>query len=440
MDLRAGRAGDSGRSSKDSCLDLARRRAAWRKVHLMALPRAVVLMGWVSFLADISSEMVYPLMPAFVVGVLGASTSTLGWIEGAAALVVATMTCWTGMLSDRLGKRVPFIRLGYGLPILGKALLAGATSWPMVMAGRAVDRLGKGVRSSPRDALIADVVAPSDRGRAFGFHRSMDTAGAILGVSISGFAVWWFTRSDVTTGVAAPPSTPEWLFRWLFGLAAIAGVGSLAVAFLIRDVAPRTMAATRVNLRFDLVRQLPAPYWRVVGLTCLFSLGNSSDAFLLLRARTVGLTDFEVIVGYAVFSLTYALASYPAGVLSDRLGRWRVVASGWTIYVLVYCGFMFTNAAGIWPLLATYGLYMALTEGVGKALVVDKAPVEMRGTALGVYYMSTGVSTLLASVLAGFAWDRHGPAATFGLGAGFALCAIVALIAMRRTINAPRRA
>lgn len=397
-------------------------------------------MGWVSFLADISSEMAYPLIPAFVVGILGASGSTLGWIEGSAAFVVAAMTCFTGVWSDRLGRRVPFVRIGYGLPILGRALLATAMSWPMAMVGRVVDRLGKGVRSSPRDALLADMVQIADRGRAFGFHRAMDTAGAILGVSISAAAMWWFAAKEPSAATHETTSAPEWLFRWLFGLAALAGVGSLAVAFAIRDVTPQTRSSAKANIDLHYIRQLSGDYWRVIFLTCLFSLGNSSDAFLLLRARSAGLSDFEVVVAYGVFSVTYALGAYPAGILSDRIGRWRVVATGWVLYVGVYVSFIFISPTGVWPLMAVYGLYMAMTEGVGKALVVDKAPTHLRGTAIGVYYMTTGVCTLVASALAGVAWDLHGPGATFGIGAGFACIAIIVLIAMRKSVAAPSHA
>ncbi|MBX3376986.1 MAG: MFS transporter [Phycisphaeraceae bacterium] len=389
------------------------------------LPRAVVLLGWVSFFADVSSEMVYPLIPMFVVGVLGASATVLGGIEGGAALVVAFVTAWAGFRSDRRGRRTPYLHFGYGLPVLGKTLMALAFAWPMVLAGRLVDRLGKGLRTSPRDALIADAAEPAIRGRAFGFHRAMDTAGAMVGVLLAAGLLWWLTGSPIEGERATPKEESRWAFHVVFAISAGLGLMSLALTFLLRE-ADRRNEPARQRVQVGSGRLgLPAAYWRTVALMLVFSLANSSDAFLLLRARDVGLSPWSVVMAYALFNLTYTLLSYPAGVVSDRLGRWRVIALGWVIYAAVYAGFAFTGAAGVWPLLALYGAYMALTDGVGKALVADHAPPDKRGTAMGVFAMANGLVALLASLAAGVLWDRFGAPVTFGVGAAVAALAVV---------------
>ncbi len=410
-----------------------------RRAAKERLPRTVILLGWVSFLTDVSSEMVYPLIPMFVVGVLGASATTLGGIEGAAALLVALLTAWAGWSSDRRRRRTPYIRVGYGLPVIGKALLALAFAWPMVLAGRLVDRLGKGLRTSPRDALIGDAVGAAMRGRAFGFHRAMDTAGAMVGVLLSALLLWWLTGSpreaESATG-AAPGPDAGWAFRTIFAVAAALGVLSFLLTLRVREAKEGDGGAGAPSAREARpgragLTRLPAPYWRTVALMLVFSLANSSDAFLLLRAREVGLSPWAVVLAYALYNLTYTLLAYPAGVVSDRLGRWRVIALGWAIYALVYAGFALTGAPGVWPLLALYGVYMALTDGVGKALIVDHAPKDAKGTALGVFYMANGLVTLLASVVAGVLWDRVGPWATFGFGAVVAALAVVLVPVMR---------
>ncbi len=389
------------------------------------LPRQVLLLGWVSFFADVSSEMMQPLMPLFIVGVLGATTVELGGIEGAAAAVVALLTAWAGVASDRRRRRVPFVRVGYGLPVLGKALIALAAAWPMVLAGRLVDRLGKGLRGSPRDALIADAVDETARGRAFGFHRAMDTAGAMVGVLLAGLLVWWLNDGGGESAPVAALRDSGGAFRTIFAVAAGLALVSFAITFLVRESSAgggdpaKPQAAGRAT-----GAMLSASYWRTVSLLLIFALGNSSDAFLLLRASDVGLSPLQVVLVYALFNVTYALMSYPAGVISDRLGRWRLIALGWAIYAGCYLGFAWTDARFIWLLLPVYGVYMALTDGVSKALVVDHAPTERRGTALGVYYMLTGFATLLGNVAVGWVWLKYGPAPALDLGAA---CAALAL-------------
>lgn len=388
------------------------------------LPRTVWLLGLVSFFADVSSEMIYPLLPLFVVAVLGSSATELGGIEGAATAVVALLTAYAGVRSDRRRRRLPWVRWGYGLPVVGKAILASAVAWPMVLLGRTVDRVGKGLRSSPRDALIADATEPDQRGRAFGLHRAMDTAGAFVGVVIAAGLLWWLGGD---TAHADPHP-----YRVVFAIAAVMGLASLAVTFLVREApAPSVRgpseSVTGAASGSPVDEPLPRGYWIVLAALVAFALANSSDTFLLLRAADVGLSPWAVVLAYALYNLVYTAASYPAGVLSDRLGRWRVIGLGWAIYAAVYVGFALGGAGSIWPLFATYGLYMALTDGVGKALIADHAPATRRGAALGIFYLAQGLAMIVASVLGGALWDRVGPAATFGFGAAAAAVALALL-------------
>jgi len=389
------------------------------------LPRDVWLLGGVSFFADVSSEMIYPLLPMFVIAVLGASATDLGWIEGLAQGVVALMTAWAGIRSDRQRRRLMWVRWGYALPVIGKAILVAATSWPAVLLGRVTDRVGKGFRSSPRDALIVDVTPGSQRGRAFGLHRALDTAGALTGVIGAAVLLWWLTGSPSgeaqTTHVDARP------FRLVFAIAAALGIVAVVLTFLVKDrsAPPSTSKPSTGRLL------LPRSYWIVLAMLLVFAIANSSDTFLLLRGANLGLSAWQVVAAYAVYNVIYMLGSYPAGALSDRFGRWRVIGSGWAIYAAVYAGFAVANRTAIWTLFGVYGLYMALTDGVGKALIADHAPPEHRGRAMGIFYFATGITTIASSVIAGALWDAVGPSAPFWLGAGFAVLALGILIAAR---------
>ena len=389
------------------------------------LSREVIVLGWVSFFNDVSSEMIYPLLPMFMVAVLGASATSLGWVEGVATAAVAVLAAWAGWRSDRFARRVPYVRMGYALPVLGKGLLVAAVAWPMVLVGRTIDRLGKGIRNSPRDALIADTTAAEDRGRAFGLHRAMDSAGAVVGVLLSAGLLWWLEKTDA----------PAAAFRIIFAIAAALGLAAVGCTLVLREpphpAAPATPAAEPAA-RPKLSRR----YWLVMTLLIVFAIANSSDTFLLLRAAHVGLAPYQVVLVYALFSFVYMAVSYPAGVLSDRYGRWRMIGLGWILYALVYVGLAVTGATAIWPLLAIYGVYIALTDGVGKALLADHAPRERRGFAIGIFYMATGGATLASSVIAGILWDRVGPAAPFWFG-GLTAAAAVVLLAIVRPWRTP---
>ncbi|MCX5658358.1 MAG: MFS transporter [Planctomycetota bacterium] len=410
------------------------------------LPRAVWLLSWVSFFADVSGEMIYPLLPLFLVGVLGASKTQLGMIEGTAIFLVAIMTAYAGFHSDRSGRRVPWVRVGYALPVLGKAVIALATAWPLVLGGRLLDRFGKGLRASPRDALIADAVDEYQRGRAFGVHRALDTAGALVGVLLSALLLWWLTgtphRMDgAETGAVA--QTPAWVYRAIFGVASVLGLAALVLTFFIREAdakdpqpPPDPQSSPTKEEPESGPLGLPRAYWSALAVMVLFSLGNSSDTFLLLRASDLGFSPWTVVMMYATFNATYAALSYGAGALSDRIGRWRIIALGWAIYAVVYIGFALMSSSeswAVWPLMAFYGVYMALTDGVGKALIADRAPSAKRGTAMGIFYALTGLTTLGASLLAGMVWDRAGPKAAFLIGAGFAVMALISLPFLIRT-------
>ncbi|MDB4959978.1 MAG: major facilitator superfamily 1 [Myxococcales bacterium] len=389
----------------------------------LKLPRSVWLLGGVSFFADVSGEMIYPLLPMFVVIVLGATATAMGWIEGVAQAVIAFVSAYAGVRSDKFRRRLPWVRLGYGLPVIGKAILAMAVSWPMVLIGRTTDRIGKGFRSSPRDALIADAAPEGMRGRAFGLHRAMDSAGAVVGVIVSAILLWWLGGAP---GGAPNAHGAAWPYRVIFAIAAMMGVAAVALTFLIKE--PAAAPATRAAKATPAVRApLPRSYWVVLGLLLVFAIANSSDTFLLLRAANVGLSPWAVVFAYATYNVIYTVISYPAGALSDRFGRWSVIGAGWVIYAGVYAGFAVATPASILPLFGVYGLYMALTDGVGKALIADHAPKDQRGRALGIFYLATGFATIASSVVAGILWDRVGVSAPFWLGAAASALAVVIL-------------
>lgn len=405
------------------------------------LPRSVWILSWVSFFADVSSEMVYPILPLFMAHVLHSSKSQLGLMEGVAVFLVALMSAYAGFQSDRTGPqggRVKWIRIGYGLPVLGKAVIALSTVWPLAMGGRLLDRFGKGLRGAPRDALITDIVSAEQRGRAFGLHRAFDTTGALIGVLLSAFLLWWLTgtpqSSAGTEALPSAPQTPAWVYRVILWIGAGLGLASLALSFLLHEAKP---AASMVSVQQSTQPAassdwlgMPQSYWLVLTVLGLFSLANSSDTFLLLRASDLGYSPWAVVLAYALFNVTYAGLSYPIGVLSDRWGRWRMIAIGWAIYAGVYATIAWLPASqawAVWPLMAAYGVYMALTDGVGKALIADHAPQRSRGAAMGIFYALTGLCTLVASLLAGVIWDRVGPGAAMMVGAIFAILALVAL-------------
>jgi len=399
------------------------------------LPQPVRNLGWISFFTDIASEMVYPIVPLFLTSALGAPVALLGLIEGVAEAIVSVMKGLSGWHSDKLGRRVPYIRLGYGLGALSKPLMALACAWPLVFLARVVDRLGKGLRTTARDAMIVDAVESRIAGRAFGFHRMMDTLGAIVGV-LAALLLLKFLPGE---------------YRLIFLIAGVPGLAAVWLTFRLRepcragaplpDAPARKLPAPEAGQGAAVQEPAPASgllgfsasYWLTLGLLMLFAFANSSDTLLLLRAKNLGWNDTQVILGYLLFNLTYALSSYPLGLLSDRFGRWRMLVGGWALYSAVYFGFSFSDGQSIWWLFPLYGLSMGLTEGVGKALISGHIPPERKGTALGVFHMGLGFTSLASSVVAGLLWDRVDPSAPFRLGGAVALAAVIAAL-----ILAPR--
>ena len=384
--------------------------------------RNVFRLGWVSLASDVASEMAYPLIPLFLTTTLGAPVAVLGVIEGGAEGTASAMKVTSGWLSDRLGRRKPLVVAGYALSLLGKALLALAFAWPQAFLARFVDRTGKGLRTSPRDALIADGTASHVRGRAFGFHRAMDTVGAVVGPLVA----------LVMVGAAGLGPRPVLLLALVPGLAGVVLLGTVA------DRPARPPSRETVPSA-GFIEGPSRGYWAFVGIILLFSLGNSSDAFLLLRSRNLGLGVGEVIAAYALFNASYSLLSMPAGVLSDRVGRYRLLIGGLLVFAAVYLGFgLAPDGRWLWPLFATYGVYMAATEGVGRALAADLAPELQRATYLGVYHTGIGIATVLASVMAGLLWDHVGPESPFLLGAGVSILSAGLMVVLTLSGTAPR--
>ncbi len=382
---------------------------------LFSLPRTVVVLGVVSLLTDASSEMIYPLLPLFLAGTLGASATFIGLIEGVAESTASLVKLASGWWSDRLGRRKAITVAGYTLSACARPLVALAGAGWHVLAIRFADRVGKGVRSAPRDALLAAATPAHSWGKAFGFHRAMDHTGAILGPLIAtAFLAWGLTD-----------------LRTLFALAAIPGVLAVAVlVFAVRDAPAERAAASPVRLS---LAPFSPRFRAVLGVVTLFTLGNSSDAFLLLKAHAVGISAEWIPLLWILLHVTKAVSSTPAGALSDRIGRPRLILAGWLVYAAVYAGFGLADSAWqIWVLFAIYGLFFGLTEGVEKAYVADLAPAEHRGTAYGLYHAAVGLAALPASLLMGVVWEHVSAAAAFGLGAGVALLASVLFFAIIR--------
>jgi len=381
--------------------------------------RNVFLLGIVSFVADIASEMAYPLIPVFLTSTLGAPVAAMGAIEGVAEGTASSLKVASGWLSDRIGRRKGLTTAGYALSTLGKALLALAFAWPQVFVARFVDRFGKGVRTSPRDALIADGTPPSLLGRAFGFHRALDTAGAVVGPLIALLLVGAF-------------SLP---IRTVLLVAVVPGVASVALlVLLVRDIPVKGAVHAEAG---DPPPRAPGVYWAFLAVVLVFAIGNSSDTFLILRAKDVGLSVSLVVLAYVAYNVSYTLLSMPAGIISDRMDRRLLYTLGLVIFGLVYLGFAWLpSAAWVWPLFVVYGCYMGLTEGTGRALVAEAAPPGQRGTFLGLYHTLVGLAAVLASVMAGLLWQTVAPAAPFAVGAGMAFAAAALMLLL--VVKVPR--
>jgi MFS family permease len=376
--------------------------------------RGVLALGWVSFLSDVASDMIFPLLPDFLTRTLRAGPEALGLIEGVAEATASSMKMLSGWWSDRVRRRKPIVVAGYAIATVARPLVGLASSWGQVLAIRFSDRVGKGIRTSPRDALLADMVAPENRGRAFGLQRAMDNAGALAGPLLAAFLLKFVFDDE----------------RSVFLFAAIPGVAAVLLLLFTVKETPREYpveAAAR-----PAPGRLPRRFWTAVGIFVLFTLASSTDAFLLLRARDTGIPLWQLPVLWAVFHGVKAAAGVPGGILADRIGRIQTIIAGWIVYAAAYVGFAYvTGPTQIWGLFAFYALFYALTEGAERALVADLVPSDLRGRAFGAFHASVGLAALPASVLFGVWWKLFGPHVAFLIGAATAAVATVALAIFR---------
>jgi len=374
-------------------------------------------LGVVSLLNDFSSEVAVRTLPLFLANVLGVRTTVIGLIEGIAESTSTLLKLVSGHLSDRIGHKKALALWGYGLSNFTKPLLYFATSWGLVLLVRFLDRVGKGIRTAPRDALIADVTAPEMRGRAFGFNKAMDKAGAVIGLLVAA-AVIYLSQQDAAT------LTRE-SYQWLVLLAVFPGLAAVGVMAKWVEEQPKPLKSG-LSLTWS---QMDGRFWAFIAVLTIFTLGNSSDAFLMLRAQTLGLSTVEIFLVVALFNLVVTLTSTKGGALSDTLGRRGLIVSGWLIYALIYLGFAFASAWWhVWILYAGYGLYYGAFLGASSALIADLVPDYLRGTAYGIFNAALGVVAFPASLLAGLLWDWYGPVAPFVAGGALALLATIGLL------------
>jgi MFS family permease len=381
------------------------------------LTRNVRVLSAVSFLQDTASELLYPLLPIYLTSVLGAPAAVVGAVEGAAEGAASLTKLAAGPLGDRFARR-PLIVSGYGMAALGKVMVAAAAGWPGVMAGRVVDRLGKGVRGAPRDALLVVDIDDAARGRVFGFHRAMDTFGAVVG-PLLGLAGYELLDHQI-----AP----------LLWVAVVPAVLSVALVFLVRERRPLPRIKRRAV--FARVGELPRRYWRVTGVLVLFGVVNFPDALLLLRLNDIGFSVVEVILAYVTYNAVYALSSYPAGVLADRVPRPAVFGIGLVFFAIGYTGLgLTTDAATAWLLIGVYGLFTGCTDGVGKAWISSLIGADLQASAQGVFQGASGFAVMAAGLWAGFLWGADGrlPLLISGIAGGVFAVALLAAAVYDRT-------
>jgi len=384
--------------------------------------RNVFVAGLVSFFMDVSSEMIYPLVPLFLANVLGVNKSVIGLIEGIAESTASLLKVFSGWFSDKIGNRKWLMAAGYGISTLSRPIVALATGWQHVMGSRFMDRFGKGVRTAPRDAIIAESSEKTHLGRAFGFHRSMDTMGAVVGPAIAFLLLGIFSNN----------------YRIVFWLSMIPGViAVLLIIFFIKEkkkVFPAHEERPKLTLKhFD---------WRFkffVAIATIFAIGNSSDVFLILRAQQTGIPTVLIPVVYLLFNLVYSLSSIPAGIAADRFGRKRVILLGFVLFAILYYGFAVArDTSAIWALFAFYGLFMGLTEGIQKAFLATIIPQDFKATAFGIYNTAVGLAMFPASFIGGWLWDHVSPSATFYFGAITAslstILFVIFIAAIRRNV------
>ena len=382
------------------------------------IPRNVFTLGWVSFFNDLASEMVYPIVPIFLTTFLGVPVAIVGVIEGIAESTASILKVFSGWISDRFQKRKPFVIAGYSLSTFSKVILGLSYIWPFVLIARFVDRFGKGIRTSARDSLITESCPENIRGRSFGFHRALDTLGAVFGPLAAILFLAIFNDN----------------LRLVFYIAAIPGlIGIILLVIFVREKKKRPLCFAELKLKW---RDVNPSFKIFLFVSIIFSIGNSSDAFLILRAQDLGLTIKITILAYVLFNLTYALFSVPAGIIVDKIGAKKVLVAGLLIFSLVYFFFGFINKSlFIWFLFPVYGIYMALTEGVGKAYISLMVPQEKSGTAFGIYQTSVGICSFFSSLIAGLMWNYINVKVPFYFGSITALAAAILFIVLGRKIK-----
>jgi MFS family permease len=391
----------------------------------------VFFLGIVSLLTDISSEMIFTLVPLFLSNVLGVATTIVGLVGGLSDSTDAIFRIFSGWFSDKIGQRKLLAVVGYSLSTVVKPLMYLTTTWGVVLAIRFSDRVGKGIRTAPRDALVADSVSAGERGKGFGLHRAMDTTGAVLGLAIAAIIIYSVQGGGLELSLKS--------YQWLVLVGIIPAVlGVIVLLVFVREKrgeaglggglkAGASTAKGGFDIRFKIF----------LAIMAVFTLGNSSDFFLILRAQNLEVPLVQVTLMLVLFNTTYAVTSLPMGMLSDRLGRRRVISLGWFIYGLVYLGFALASSIWLaWLLFAMYGIYYGMVEGVAKAFVADLVSAEKRGTAYGLYNGVVSFALLPASLIAGWFWQRFNPSAPFYFGAGLAFLAMVGILAL---IKEPQR-
>ena len=395
------------------------------KRRVFGLNPNVFFLGIVSLLTDVSSEMIFTLVPLFLFNVLSIGTPIIGLVGGLSESADAIFRIFSGWLSDRMGKRKPLAVLGYTISTIAKPFMYLASSWGAVLAVRFGDRIGKGIRTSPRDALVADSVSAGERGRGFGLHRAMDTTGAFLGLAIAAVIIYQVQGGELALSLKT--------YQWLVVVGVVPAV--LAVLVLLFFVRDRRSSAGNTSSQAGLksIGGFDTRFKLFLAIMAVFTLGNSSDFFVILRAQNLGSSVLYVVLMLALFNITYAVTSMPAGILSDRLGRRWVITLGWFIYALVYLGFALASELWqVWLLFASYGVYYGMVEGVARAFIADLVPEEKRGTAYGLYHGVVGLALLPASLIAGWLWQAYSPAAPFYFGACLAFLAMLGIMVLIR--------
>ncbi len=392
------------------------------------LPKNIVYLGWVSFFTDFSTEMIYPLIPAFLTAVLGVGAEVLGIIEGIAEATASILKALSGALSDRYSKRKPLVIAGYSLSAIAKPFIGIASVWQHVLVARFADRMGKGIRTSPRDALISESVPDDQRGQAFGFHRTMDTLGAVAG--------------PLTAFLLLSLLVPHWgiklTYRFIFLFSIVPGALAVLVLLKVREK-PRVVKSVRQNILKN-YSMLPLSFWLFLLVMVIFSLGNSSDTFILLMVKERGISVRSIMLLYMLFNIVYASISTPVGIVSDKIGRRITLLIAFLLYSITYFGITrISTTLHVILIFILYGIFYGFFEGSSRAFVTDLlGDSELKGTAYGVYHMAIGLTLLPANFIAGILWKTISPAATFYFGGSFAILSFILLLGGAPWIN-PRR-